>query len=213
MHNREHGIVLRRPAFDPEQASVLTRGRGRVALRAQLPRRYQQMLPGTLFSFALNTRKRSRKDIWAEDLQIIIYPTISELDHLQVLHRFLELSYYFLPAGEEYADVFDVLCSLLTGPGRDVFRRVPARVIGELYVLKFFSLIGFHPEAELRDYLAQFDFIAGYGIDLPKGPKVSSLVRELNDYSESLREAVSAWLRMCVQWHPCQHLFKTVRQQ
>ena len=187
MSNREYGVVLRRPAFAPEEASVLTRERGRVALRAHLPRRYQQILPGTLFSFAVSSRKRAHKDIWAEDLRIIIYPSISEHDHLEVLHRFLELSYYFLPAGEAYADVFDVLCSLLTGPGRELFRRLPAQVIGELYVLKFFSLIGFQPEAELQGYLAGFD------------------------RSELLRETLSAWLHTCVQWHPCRHLFKTVR--
>lgn len=127
-------------------------------------------------------------------LDILHVPLELAQEDILFLHHLLEMCFFFIPSGIQHSTVFDFLLKIYKM--HYIYEDV---VIKKLLLVKFFMLIGMHPEIKSASGLGT---IALLPIDAIPGTLSTLCISEAE---------INSWLAECMYMHPHASVFKTIR--
>lgn len=129
-----------------------------------------------------------------KSIDILHVPLELAQDDILFLHHLLEMCFFFIPSGIQHEAVFELLLKIYKM--HYIYEDI---AIKKLLLVKFFILVGMHPEIKSTSGLFS---VASLPID--------AIPVTLNKLCISEAE-VNSWLTECVYMHPHASVFKTIR--
>jgi hypothetical protein len=207
VQQKELGFILKRFLPNKQKLSVLALNKGKIELTTQPINKITQLWPGMMINFNLTP---FNKKVWiAKDIEIIMHPIKNDFCDLSWLHKILELSYYFLPLEQPCPEIFaHIYNSFLIVKFEPLFY-AQIGLIKRIYLLKFFTLVGFYPEGDLEQYFSFYDQLTLQSVDFENIQQVESLKRIFKNITALQIRKMDTWLISCIKSHPHCNYFKT----
>jgi hypothetical protein len=180
---------------------ALTMDSGKRCLYFKKPRNGTRLHPGMLISFT----KIERNQAWtAENIEILINPTIQEHQDLYSIHHILELCNYFIPFNKPCPEIFTFLRKFITF-NQCITQKCPS--LDKIFVVKLLSLFGFYSHNKISGCLELYDKLTLSFIDFSHDQKLEFLKCHLSGLQE---KDLDYWIMQSLKEHPYFNSFKTL---
>lgn len=192
---KRYGILIKSGMQKQTQAALFDEHQGRMDVFVKEYRKNGNYgVQGALITYNLNAWRHYSI---VEDLEIVAYPVSELRGDIAFLHHLLELILFFVPNDQQNSDLFELLQHLYQEENGYMFA---TRFTQQLFLCKFFALIGVYPEEAIYWHAAHVRRLILSPLEI--------MVKNADE--RTMSSLVQAWVLACIHSHPQVGLFKAV---